>query len=157
MLRVQEELTNASSPKTQEILKQVDKLLLQIDYHQLSSHLTNGSSLYLPYSWDALEDGNLTLKKGKDEQYFCDIELRLKEYGELKLRLGLFYKNQLSINITTESQRLKENIKERLGELKQGLLSVGVTPLEIRFLEEKKREFYEGGMQDIALGFEVKA
>lgn len=157
LLRTQEELANATTPKAQEILKQVDKLLLQIDYYQLSSHLANGSSLYIPYAWNALEDGNLTLKKGKDEQYFCDIELHLKEHGELKLRLGLFHKNQLSINITTESKSLKESIKEHLAELKKGLLSVGISPLEIRFVDEKKSEFYDAGMQNLAMGFEVKA
>jgi len=156
LLKTQEELANATTPKTEALAKQVDRLLLQIDYFQLSSHLSNGSSLYLPYSWDALEEGNITLKGGKEEHFFCDIELHLKEYGELRLRLGLFSSNQLSINITTQSSELKKHIKERLAELKAALLSVGITPLEIRFIDEKKSDFYDAAVQNLALGFEVK-
>ncbi len=156
LLKTQEQLSNATTQTAQEIYKQVERLLLQIDYFQLSSHLGSGSSLYLPYSWDALEEGNITLKKGKEDSYFCDIELQLKEYGELKLRLGLFYGNQLSINITTQSSELKERIKEHLKELKTALLSVGVTPLEIRFIDEKKESKYADATQNLAMGFEVK-
>jgi len=157
LLKTQEELTNTTNPNRQEILKQVDKLLLQIDYYQLSSHLSNASSLYLPYTWDALEDGNITLKSTKESRFFCDIELTLKEYGELKLRLGLFEEKELSINITAESEALKKKIKEHLGELKKQLLLVGITPKEIHFPQESGKEnLYENSDDDLAMGFEVK-
>jgi len=157
LLKTQEELTNATTPNRQELLKVIDKLTLQIDYFQLSSHLQNASSLYLPYSWDALEEGNITIKNAKDEKFFCDIELKLKEYGVLKLRLGMFEKNQLNINITTESEELKQTIQENLGELKKQLLSVGITPREIRFLDDAQTpNAYENSAQNLAMGFEVK-
>lgn len=156
LLKTQEQLSNATTQTAQEIHKQVERLLLQIDYFQLSSHLGSGSALYLPYSWDGLKEGNLTLKKGKEESYFCDIELHLKEYGELRLRLGLFSKNQLSINITTASSELKERIKAELKELKYGLLAIGITPQEIRFIDEKKEAQYADDTGNLALGFEVK-
>lgn len=158
LLKTQEELLNSLHPNKQELLKQIEKLSLQIDYYQLSSHLQNGSSIYLPYSWDTLKDGNLTIKSAKDEKFFCDIELNLKEHGALKLRLGLFEKNQLSINITTESQSFKKQIQEHLAELKKELIAVGITPREIRFLDEEKASTpYEESSQNLAMGFEVKA
>lgn len=158
LLQAKEELQNATHPNKQELLKQIEKLSLTIDYYQLSSHLSNSSTLYVPYSWDALEEGNIRLKKGKKSAYFCDIELELKEYGLLELRLGLFDKNQLNINIKTQSQNLQELILEKIPTLKKQLLSVGITPKEIRFLQEQKeRTPYTESAETLAMGFEIKA
>lgn len=158
LLKTHEELTNSTNPNKQELLKQIDKLTLQIDYYQLSSHLNNASSLYIPYSWDALEEGNITLKSAKDEKFFCDIELKLKEYGELKLRLGMFEKNQLNLNITTESEELKKLLKENMQGLRKQLVDVGVMPRDIRFIDSSNATTpYDRNLQTLDMGFEAKA
>jgi endonuclease III len=156
LLKTQDELTNSTStPNKQEILKQVDKLLLQIDYHQLVSQLSNATSLYIPYSWDALEDGNITIKNQKDGRFFTDINLTLKDFGELKLRLGLFENKQLNINLSTKSQELKSLLQESIPTLRKQLSSVGIEPKEIRFLEDK-RSNYDEATHTLDVGFEVK-
>ncbi|MEA2072547.1 MAG: flagellar hook-length control protein FliK [Campylobacterota bacterium] len=155
--KAQEELTNSNHPNKQELLKHIDKLSLQIDYHQLVSHLSNATSLYIPYSWDALEDGNITMKNLKDGKFFTDIELQLKEYGSLKLRLGMFEENQLNINITAQSSEFKKILQENMSQLRQQLYDVGITPKEIRFLDDKSANAYGGDSSGLALGFEVKA
>ncbi len=152
-----QELQNSSAPHKQEIMTKLDKLALQIDYYQLLSHLSNASALYIPYSFDALEDGNIKLKNTKNKKFFCDIQLQLKEYGELKLRLGLFEKNQLSINISCESSALKEKLQENIAELKKSLFDVGIHPKEIRFIDETKSAAPYETAEDLQLGFEVKA
>ncbi len=157
LLKAHEEISalpNANS----DLLKQVDKLLLQIDYHQLLSHLADTSSLYLPYSWDMLEEGNITMKKSKAEKFFTDIELQLKEYGLLKLRLGLFEQKQLNINISTESQKLKELLQQNIPQLKEQLFDIGLMPSSIRFLDEKSdlTEAYDSTYGNLDAGFEVK-
>ena len=158
LLKSKEELNASQHPNKQELLKHMDKLALQIDYYQLSSHLSNSSSLYLPYSWEDLEDGNITLKSTQDDKFFCDIELQLKEHGELKLRLGMFEKNQLNINITAQSKKLKNLIQENMPELKKQLFSVGIRPREIRFLETTNTTSpYGESRENFAMGFEVKA
>lgn len=158
LLKTHEEISASNHPNKQELLKHMDKLSLQIDYHQLLSHLSNATSLYLPYSWDALEDGNITIKKAKENKFFTDIELQLKEYGELKLRLGMFEGNQLNINITAQSEELKNIFKENLPMLKQQLFTVGITPKEIRFLEDSSTtEAYTNSSGNLNMGFEVKA
>ena len=159
LLKAQEELQTSQSPNKQELLKQVDKLLLQIDYQQLLSHLSNATSLYLPYEWDMLEDGNITLKNAKDGKFFTDIELQLKEFGLLKLRLGMFENNQLNINITTESPKLKKLLQENIPALKKQLFDVGVTPMSIRFLDEANSlsSAYSNANESLNAGFEVKA
>jgi hypothetical protein len=157
LLKTHEELSNSAHPNKQELLKQIDKLTLQIDYYQLSSHLANASSLYIPYSWDALEDGSITLKSAKEDKFFCDIDLQLKEHGQLKLRLGMFEKNQLNMNITTESQKLKTLIQENIQELRKQLVDSGIMPRDIRFIEESHaRSPYDENSQSLAMGFEVK-
>lgn len=158
LLKTHDEISSSQHPNKTELLRQMDKLNLQIDYYQLLSHLSNSSAIYVPYHWDGLEDGNINIKKVNDDKYFCDIELKLKEYGELKLRLGMFEKNQLSINITTKNEDLKNLLKNNLKMLKKQLFSVGITPKEIRFLDESLLDSaYKDSSDDLAMGFEIKA
>jgi len=159
LLKAHEDISQSSHPNKTEILKHIDKLNLQIDYQQLVSHLSNSSSLYIPYAWEALEDGTISIKNTKNGKFFCDIDLQLKEYGELKLRLGMFETNQLSINITTQHKKFKALLQEGIPELKKQLFSVGIAPKEIRFLDDSSKESatYLNASSDLNMGFEVKA
>ena len=159
LLKSHEEISNSNHPQKQEILKAIDKLTLQIDYHQLVSHLSNASSLYIPYTWDQLEDGNITLKSAKNKKFFCDIELQLKDYGELKLRLGMFEQNQLSINIDTKNEAFRTLLKKNIASLKEQLFSVGIHPQNINFIEDKNTptDAYNEYGKNLEMGFEVKA
>jgi len=159
LLKAHEEVKNSTSPNKAELLKQIDKLTLQIDYHQLLSQLNNSTSLYIPYSWDALENGNITIKSAKDDKFFTDIELNLKDYGELKLRLGMFETNQLNINISAQSKELKKIIQDNIGTLKQQLIDVNIVPASIRFLDDSPTitDAYNEYNQGLNAGFEVKA
>ena len=150
----------AKHPNQSEITKQLDKLSLQIDNHQLLSHLSNSSCLYLPFSWDALKEGEIEFKKAQDEKFFCDINLTLKEYGELNLKLTLYEKNQLNLQIYSNSEEFKEIIKENIGSLRSALIDVDVTPREIRIFDVKKKapvSPYETQSDTLKMGFEVKA
>jgi flagellar hook-length control protein FliK len=156
LLKAHEEFSHSTQTNKQEILKHIDKLLLQIDYNQLVSHLSNASSLYIPYEWNALQDGSITLKKAQDDKFFCDIHLDLKNYGELDLRLALFHNNQLSININTKNEALKSLLQQNLPLLKKQLLHVNITPKEIRFINEKENIYEKQTDDNLAMGFEVK-
>ena len=155
LLKAHDEISNSSHPNKQEILKQIDKLTLAIDYNQLVSHLSNATSLYLPYSWDEMKEGKLTIKQSKNDSFFTDIELKLKDYGEIKIRLGMFETNQLNINITTQSSEFKTILQRNLPQLRQQLSSVGIVAKDIRFMDEKKSA-YGNSSSELALGFEVK-
>lgn len=159
LLQVSEEIANSSNPNKTDILKQVDKLLLQIDYHQLLSHLSNSSSLYIPFTWEQLQEGRIELKKGKENRFQCDIELKLKEYGELNLKLTLYDENQLSIHIYSDNSEFKEIIKENIASLRSALIESQITPREIRLFDSVKKgdsSPYESSDKPIDLGFEVK-
>lgn len=157
LLKAGDEISKSSHPNQSELLKHVDKLLLQIDYYQLLSHLSNSSSLYLPFSWEQLEEGNINIKKDKEDKFYCDIDLKLKEYGELKLKLALYEENQINIHIYSDSAEFKEIVKENIGLLRSSLIESNITPREIRIFDAvKKNSPYESSDNRINIGFEVK-
>jgi len=154
-----EELSKQDQPKT-ELIKHIDKLALQIDHAQLLSHLSNATSLYLPFSWDAMKEGKITIQKKNDDKFNVDIDLNLKEYGELNLKLSLFEKNQLNLHIYTLNQDLQNLIKENIADLRSNLISQQITPREIRIFHKEQTQatsVYETTNQDLYMGFEVKA
>ena len=155
-----EEIAKSSHVNQSEILKQIDKLSLQIDHYQLLSHLSNGTSLYLPFSWDMLEEGNIEMKKSDDDKFYCDIDLKLKEYGELNLKLTLYEENQLNLHIYSSNEEFKTKVKENIPSLRSALIDTHITPREIRIFEPKAKapnSPYGAVDDDFQMGFEVKA
>ncbi len=118
-----------SHPNSQ---SKIDQLLTQIDYHQLLSHLNNSNSLYFPFVWDQMEKGSLSLKKGKKDKFYCEINLTLKEYGEMDLMMGLYSENQLDIQIQTQQENFKMLLQNNLENLRNLLINAGLSPRRIR-------------------------
>lgn len=161
LMKLSEELLNSADPQAEKLLEHVDKLLMQIDYHQLTSALGTSNSIYFPFAWDQLEEGSMAFKKTKEKKFYCEINLRLKEYGELNLMMGLYDQNQIEIQAHTEKNGLKELIQENIGELRSLLINAGLTPRAIRVFEMRESSQplshtygAEGFGSD--LGFEVK-
>lgn len=141
LLQVQEELSSKQDVKSQEVLKQVDKLLMQIDYQQLSSLASNSNFVYVPFLWDMLEEGTINMKKLKEEKFYCQINLNLKDFGKLDLMLALYDKNKLDLTIQAQREHFKLNIKDNLKKLKQALNSVDLIPVNIKLLDiQDKKE-----------------
>ena len=161
LLKTSQEVQNSSYPNKTELLAQMDKLSLQLDYYQLLSHLSDASSLYLPFSWDDLQEGQMQIKKAKDDKFYCDIELKLKEYGELNIRVVLYDKNQLNLQIHSDNGKFKELIQENISSLRSALIGLNITPREIRIMDMKKAQVKKSGYDDsfstnLDMGFEVK-
>ncbi|NPA59845.1 MAG: flagellar hook-length control protein FliK [Epsilonproteobacteria bacterium] len=160
LLKTSKEVQDSSHINKSEILKHIDKLSLHIDYYQLMSHLSDSSSLYLPFSWDALQEGNIEIKKVNDDKFYCDINLKLKEYGELNLKLILYEKNQLNIQIYSDDDEFRTTIKDNISSLRSALIELQITPREMRISKMKvtdKRELYNDiFIDDLKMGFEVK-
>lgn len=135
LLLLGEEIEQLQPVNHEKFQTKIDQLLTQIDYHQLLSHLNNSNSLYFPFTWDQLEHGSLSLKKGKKESFYCEINLTLKEYGEMDLMMGLYGENQLDIQIQTQQGEFKTLLQEHLGELKRLLMNAGITPRSVRIYE----------------------
>jgi hypothetical protein len=144
LLQVQKELSsNPSASNTQEILKQVDKLLTQIDFNQLMNVTSNSNFVYLPFLWDLLEDVTITTTKGENEIFYCQINLKLKEHGKLDLLLGMYNKNHIDIIIKAQQTAFKNTIQENLSQLTQSLRGVGLVPTSIKLLDLTEEESLE--------------
>lgn len=160
LLALHEELHQSTDPTAPKLLEQTDKLLTQIDYHQLLSHLSSSNSIYFPFVWDQLEGGSLAFKKGNEKKFYCEINLKLKEYGELDLMMGLYDETQLEIQAHTEKASLKALIQENIADLRSLLIKAGLSPRSIRIFERSEahkplQESYHPS-EDSDMGFEVK-
>ena len=161
LLHAGDEIAKSNHPNQGEITKQIDKLSLQIDNFQLLSHLSNGTSLYLPFAWDMMEEGNIEMKKSDDDKFYCDIYLKLKDFGEVNLKLTLYDKNQLNIHIYSSNEEFKSLIQENVPMLRSALIDSQITPREIRIHETQTSNTptspYQQADDNIYMGFEVKA
>ena len=138
LLQIQEEAS--SNPKLQDLSKQVDKLLTHIDYYQLQSITSSSNYLYLPFIWDMLEDGSVSMKQLSQDHYFCEIHLTLKEFGKMDLLLGLYEENNLDISIFSNQDFVKDMIQEHMVELRVGLNKAGLIPQNIKILDLKEEQ-----------------
>ena len=55
----------ANQPNQAALNQNINRLLTQIEMHQLISYAQNSLQTYLPYSWDALESSSVAFKQGK--------------------------------------------------------------------------------------------
>ncbi len=160
LMTLADELQHSDSPSAPKQLELIDKLLLQIDYHQLQSHLHNATSLYFPFAWEQLEEGSLLFKKKDAKKSYCSVNLRFKEYGELSILMSLYDTEQLDIHFHTEKPSLNTLIKEHLAELRELLSQSGFHLKTIRVHEENESQTHlqeaygEDGAQPHG-GFEV--
>lgn len=138
LLQLQDE--SIKNPKLQDLTKNIEKLLTHIDYYQLLSVTSSSNYLYVPFIWDMLEDGSVSMKKLKEDHYFCEIHLTLKEFGNMDLLLGLYDENSLDISVFSNQPFVKNMIQEHLIELKVGLNRAGLVPQNIKILDLKEEK-----------------
>ncbi len=166
LLQLQEELVYKGDIKSTDTLKQVDKMLMQIEYFQLLSASSNSNSVYIPFIWDMLEEGSISMKKLDEEKFYCEINLSLKEFGQTQLLLALYDKNKLDLTIYASKESFKQSIRENSIKLKQALNSVDLIPVNIKIIDLKKDEektkesepsnIYNQNL-NLGLGIDIKA
>lgn len=153
LLTLSEELRTSPDPKAPELREHVDKLLTQIDYHQLLSGLGSSTSIYFPFAWELLEEGSLGFKKTEGKKFYCEINLRLKEYGELNLMMALYDDTQIEIQAHAENPEFKTLLADNVSELRSLLIDAGLTPRRIR-ITEMKEPLLSGGYEDNGAGLD---
>lgn len=140
LLQLQKEVSSGvQNQNSQDMLKQIDKLLVQIEYNQLLSLTSNSNTLYLPFLWDLLEEGTIATAKGEKEKFYCQINLKLKEHGKLDLLVAL-EKNNVEITAHAQQEKFKQHLQENIQELRQNLTSVGLIPLSIKIYDLKDED-----------------
>ena len=138
LLQLKDELSKASSPTKTDTLNKIDKVLTSVNYYQLASFSNGSNILYLPLLWDGLDEGQINIKKLKQKRFFCEINLKLKDYGKIDLLIMLFDKININISIFTTSDEFLDRVKENLLVLKQGINSLGLIPTNIYMYDSLK-------------------
>ncbi len=165
LLQMQTELQTKSDASSQELLKNVDRLITQVEYHQLLSITSNSNNVYLPFIWDMLDDGTISMKKINEDKFFCEINLSLKELGQTQLLLALYDKNKIDITVYVSKEYFKKTFRENLTKLKQALNSVNLVPTNINIIDMKKDKEQENQKinsnpyarnQDLDTGFNIR-
>lgn len=95
------------SGQNKEALEITNRLLTQIEYHQLVSYVSSSTHLYIPFSWDGLKGGSMMMKKSSDEQFHCQLDLDLEAYGKLNMMLILSNEKYIDMTIATQKKRVK--------------------------------------------------
>ena len=137
LLQVQAELLQSGS--SAESLRHIDKLLTQIDYYQLLSINNNSNSVYLPFLWDLLEDGSISLKQTKEKKFFCEINLTLKEFGKVNLLLSLYDDDHLDISAFASNNNFNTLVKDNIQDLRKALTRAGLKPINIKIVDLEKK------------------
>ena len=140
LLQMQNELVSKTDVGSQETIKQLEKMVTQVEYHQLLSLVSNSNNVYIPFIWDMLDDGSISMKKGDEEKFYCEINLSLKEFGQTQLLLALYDKNRLDLTIYASKDSFKKSIRENFIKLKQALNAVDLIPVNINIIDLKKEE-----------------
>jgi len=164
MLQVKEtlELQNNSETISKELKNNVDKLLSQIDFYQLSSYSSNSNHSYISFLQDDLDDVDIKFNNVNNDEFSCLIHLSLKEKGNLKILLQLDKKNSLIINIGVEQKEFKEMIQNSLQKLRKQINSLGLLIINLNIFDldkdiEKSNELKAyGDNQNLDFGLDIK-
>ena len=140
LLQIQDEVSSKTDTKSQDLARQVDKLLTQIDYHQLASITSNSNNVYLPFFWEMLDEGNISMKKTDEDKFYCQINLTLKDFGKVDLMLAMYDKNKIDLTIYAQREHFKTAIRDNMQSLKVALNSVDLIPVNIKLLDLKEEE-----------------
>lgn len=140
LTKVSETLSSQNTPNTKDALEVANKLLTQIDYHQLASYVSSATHLYIPFTWDGLNGGSMMMKQTKEDNFHCQIDLDLEKYGKINMMLLLSQEKYIDITIATQKNELKEKVSEHLQSLKQALNEVGLITGNVKLIDYKEEK-----------------
>lgn len=140
LLQMKEEALSSTSVKARESIAQIDKVLNSVEYYQLNSYLTNTTNIYLPFLWQGLEKGEVSFKRLKEDRFFCEINLSLKEYGKIDLMVMLYEDNHINLSVFAQKKEFIEIFKDNMKDLRIGLNKLGLIPSSMHFYDALKDE-----------------
>ena len=120
LLNISEKSQNAQT------VNAANKMISQIEMHQMVSSLQGGIQTYMPYIWDGVEGGNVAFKQGKKDKFYAQIDLNFKKFGQINVMVGLVDKRYIDLSVATQTNEFKELILEHSSELKQAISGLGL-------------------------------
>lgn len=157
LLNIKQELGAQSTTVSREVSFQIDRILTQIDYFQLMTLSTNSFSSYLPFLWDGLQEGQVNLKKLKEKRFFCEINIKLKEYGRIDIMLMLFEDIYVNISVFAEKDTFLKLIQDNLQDLKQGINRLGLIPSTVQLKRREKDDEPQSPKEQLGTSLNIEA
>ncbi|EAH8300423.1 hypothetical protein ACLH6Q_000669 [Campylobacter fetus] len=154
LLNIKEATANQQSLNN--INQNVNRLITQIEMHQLISFAQNSVQTYLPYTWDGLESSTVAFKHGKKNKFYAKIDLNFIKFGSISVVLGLFDTKYIDISILTGTDEFKNIILSSSKELKSAITNLGLIVSSFTLANKSKFEPYNEE-KAFDLGFNVKA
>ena len=152
LLNISEKSQNAQT------VNAANKMISQIEMHQMVSSLQGGIQTYMPYIWDGVEGGNVAFKQGKKDKFYAQIDLNFKKFGQINVMVGLVDKRYIDLSVATQTNEFKELILENSSELKQAISGLGliVSNFNIKTLPKVKLNDRFKNFGGLDVGFDKK-
>ena len=152
LLNISEKSQNAQS------VNAANKMVSQIEMHQMVSSLQGGIQTYMPYIWDGVEGGNVAFKQGKKDKFYAQIDLNFKKFGQINVMVGLVDKRYIDLSVATQTNEFKELILGNSSELKQAISKLGliVSNFNIKTLPKVKLNDRFKNFGGLDVGFDKK-
>ncbi len=147
---------SSQTQNLQNINQAVNRMLTQIEIHQLMSYAQNSIQTYLQFTGDELASSAVALKLWKKDRFYARIELNFIKFGDISVVLGLSENKYLDISIQTAKADFKDMILARTSELKQAISAQGLI-INSFFLSNKNTQNAYEKVEQIELGYNVKA
>jgi len=126
VLQIQEQIESSKEPISKELRTVVEKISSQVEFFQLLSYTSNSNHTALSFLQDNIEDSDIKFHKTDQDTYSCQINLNLKDHGELKVLLVLDKHQNLGINIGVEDNEFKQKVQDNLPSLRGNINSIGL-------------------------------
>ena len=135
-----------------------NKMISQIEMHQMVSSLQGGIQTYMPYIWDGVDGGNVAFKQGKKDKFYAQIDLNFKKFGQINVMVGLVDKRYIDLSVATQTNEFKELILSSSSELKQAISKLGliVSNFNIKTLPKVKLNDRFKNFGGLDVGFDKK-
>ena len=152
LLNISEKSQNAQS------VNAANKMISQIEMHQMVSSLQGGIQTYMPYIWDGVDGGNVAFKQGKKDKFYAQIDLNFKKFGQINVMVGLVDKRYIDLSVATQTNEFKELILSSSSELKQAISKLGliVSNFNIKTLPKVKLNDRFKNFGGLDVGFDKK-
>ena len=152
LLNISEKSQNAQT------INAANKMISQIEMHQMVSSLQGGIQTYMPYIWDGVEGGNVAFKQGKKDKFYAQIDLNFKKFGQINVMVGLVDKRYIDLSVATQTNEFKELILSSSSELKQAISKLGliVSNFNIKTLPKVKLNDRFKNFGGLDVGFDKK-
>ena len=152
LLNISEKSQNAQS------VNAANKMISQIEMHQMVSSLQGGIQTYMPYIWDGVDGGNVAFKQGKKDKFYAQIDLNFKKFGQINVMIGLVDKRYIDLSVATQTNEFKELILGNSSELKQAISKLGliVSNFNIKTLPKVKLNDRFKNFGGLDVGFDKK-